>query len=400
MSQRDSLLELLGQANPIPDPSRIYEDVELARRFRAAVEQKRQQPQRHGARVMVPLSRQNTAGWLAAALTFAAVVVVGGVGLLFTQGEEPIGEERPIVSTTAAEPDPAPSTTVQPDPSTTTPPPSTSSTTPSSSTTTITTTTTTTTTVAPAPPTSFLSGAALPVPEGVRAPGPIIGDGPGICDNDDEIVFHTGPPAILRPSLIYEGGLGPFFCFVGFDTGRAITVTVSVDGIKLRELVIEPDWDIGGAGALGDSYAFVWRSLQADPLGEYELVATQGALSASTRFDVIAPRSRGITIEPRAVTAGTPVDIVLFGYEANTEVQLHFYREQAEPAFPPSDLLHLDYIGTLTMTTDEAGWAILRLETGTEDPLRGYFVEPSPESDWQPSGCICPFTPDVFELVP
>jgi hypothetical protein len=41
-----------------------------------------------------------------------------------------------------------------------------------------------------------------------------------------------------------------------------------------------------------------------------------------------------------------------------------------------------------------------RLETGTEDPLRGYFVEPTPESGWQPSGCICPFTPDVFELVP
>jgi hypothetical protein len=396
VNQQDSLLELLGQANPIPDPSRIYEDVEPARRFRAAVEQKRQQPQRHGARVMVPLSRQNTAGWLAAALTFAAVVVVGGVGLLFTRGEEPIVEERPIVSTTAAEPDPAPSTTVPPDPSTTTPLPSTSSTTPSSSTT----TTTTTTTVVPPPPTSFLSGAALPVPEGVRAPGPIMGEGPGICDNDDEILFHTGPPAIMRPSLIYEGGLGPFFCLVGFDVERPITVAVSVDGIKLREFVIEPEWDIGGAGAIGDSYAFVWRSLQADPLGEYELVATQGALGAATSFEVIAPRSRGITIEPRAVTAGTPVEIVLFGYEANTEVPLRFYREQAEPAFPPNDMLLLDYIGTTTVTTDEAGWALLRLETGTEDPLRGYFVEPTPESGWQPSGCVCPFSPDVFELVP
>ncbi len=398
MNQRDSLLELLEQANPIPDPSRIYEDVEPARRFRAAVEQKRQQPQRHGTRVMVPLSRQNTAGWLAAALTFAAVVVVGGVGLLFTQGEEPIGEESPIVSTTAAEPDPVPSTTVPPDPSTTTPLPSTSSTTPSSSTTTS--TTTTTTTVVPPPPTSFLSGAALPVPEGVRGPGPIIGDGPGICDNDDEIIFHTGPPAILRPSLIYEGGLGPVFCLVGFDVGRAITVSVSVDGIELREVVVEPDRDIGGAGTDGDSFAFVWRSLQADPLGEYELVATQGALSGTTRFEVIAPQNRGLTIEPRTVTAGGPVEIVLFGYEANTEVPLRFFREQAEPAFPPGELLLLDYIGTITVTTDEAGWAVLRLETGTEDPLRGYFVEPSPESGWQPSGCICPFAPDVFELVP
>ena len=396
MNQRDNLLELLEQANPIPDPSRIYEDVEPARRFRAAVEQKRQQPQRHGARVVVPLYRQNTAGWFVAALTFAAVVAVGGVGLLFTQGEEPIGEEPPIVSTTAAEPDPAPSTTVPPDPSTTTPPPSTSSPTPSSSTT----TTTPTTTVVPPLPTSFLSASALPVPEGVRVAGPIMGEGPGICDNDDEILFHTGPPAILRPSLIYEGGLGPFFCLVGFDVDSALTLAVSVDGIDLRAQVIEPDRGIGGAGAVGDSFAFVWRSLPTDPLGEYELLATQGTLSVSTRFEVIATENRGITIEPRAVMAGTPVEVVLFGYEANTEVPLHFYRERAEPALPSDDMLLLDYIGTITVTTDEAGWAVLRLETGTEDPLRGYFVEPNPESDWQPSGCICPFAPDVFELVP
>ena len=40
MSQQDNLLERLEQVNPVPDPSRLHEDIETLRHFSLSDEQR------------------------------------------------------------------------------------------------------------------------------------------------------------------------------------------------------------------------------------------------------------------------------------------------------------------------------------------------------------------------
>jgi hypothetical protein len=337
------------------------------------------------------------AGWLAAGLAFAAVFAVIGGGLVLTQGPDVIDQPQ---STTAVEPD-RPATTAVTLPPTTAAPPSSTSTTANPTTTTTPPTTTTPSTTVPAPATSVLS-AMEPAPAGVAELfGPIMGEGDNLCSNnrDDLDYPYSGPP-LVRRSVFDGDGIGPSFCVFGFDLDRPMSVEVLAGGSLHRSYLVAPEYEIGGAGLLGDAFAFVWRSLPTDPIGGYEFRATQGATRVAATFEVVPPPRRGLSIEPRTVVAGSPVEIVLSGYPANSEVSVHIYREQAEPAFPPDNALLLDYITTVSVRTDAAGWAVLRIETSTSDPLRGYWVNADPETDYQPSGCICPFAPDVFELVP
>lgn len=400
MTERHELLEQLERVNPVPDPGQIYADVDDARRFRAAVDERRAD-RRWIAVVPFPWRWNSTRLW-SAGLAFGAVIVIGAVTVLFFDTDEPPVAGGELVTTTVA----APSTTFVPQATTAVPPPSTTE--PPPDTTIATTATeppgTTTTTLARALTTSFLSDSEV-APAGLpQVSNPIMGDGPSLCTNDDEILFYEGPPAILRSSLVYEGGLGPFFCIVGFDTERPVNVLVSADGAVLREYTIEPAvHELAGAGIDDKAYSFVWRSLPSDPLGEYQIRVEQGLAGAESTFEVIAPQVAGHSIEPRRAPAGSVIDVVLYGQAPDADVTLHFYRQQEEPAFPPSNLLHLDYVASVTVSTDANGWAVLHVKTGTDDPRRGYLVGTLIEDLAWPviaGGCICPFAEGVFELAP
>lgn len=380
MTERDQLLEQLEQANPVADPSRIYDDAPAAQRFAAAVEAKRAQPSPRLRPWPLVIFRQNTPGWLAAGLAFATVFAVVGVGLVFTQQATDV----PVIATTTA-PDPTPSTTA-PDPTPTTEAPPASTTTEPPPTTTSSTTTSPPTTVPPGQ--RFALGNPVAPPEGVVSGfGPFIAEGGGLCE--DHFGLINPPPVILpETNLSYDGGTGPIFCLAGYDLSRPVEVNVTFEGTPLRSYVLDPNLDI-----VDDLFLFVWRSLPTDPLGRYEMTALQDGEGDNHTFRVIEPLDPGLTIEPRRIPVGATTQIVLFQFEPNREVPVHFYWiDYDDPAFEENGFT---YVSTATVRTDDAGWAVLDVETGGSTRPGTYVVET--EKGFI-DGILPPYVAHVFDV--
>ncbi len=81
MSQRDNLLERLEQANPVPDPSRLHEDIETLRHFSLSDEQ-RSDKKMTDSKIDQPIPgprRPRVGRGLAIGAAAAALVVIVGV---------------------------------------------------------------------------------------------------------------------------------------------------------------------------------------------------------------------------------------------------------------------------------------------------------------------------------
>ncbi|MDH3500348.1 MAG: hypothetical protein OEM97_09520, partial [Acidimicrobiia bacterium] len=385
MTERDHLLERLEQANPVPDANRIYRDPADVRRVRSLVERKRGVSSPMGPRHANRRQGFTSGSWMAAAAAIAVIVLIGVVVQFVARSgpdgdpaaEDLIAIDRPIpdaatttmsLSSTAASPPPTtappPATTPVTTTPTTTPP---ATTTPSS-------TTAPTTTL---PPTTSVLASPSPPPDGVAAEiGWVLGAGPGMCA---EFMPYTGPPVIERDLLAYDGGEGPFFCLLGFDPSQPVEVIVSPPAAPLRSRVLDPDMY-----RIDDAFAFWWQSRPDDPLGEYLLEATQGSTIVAMRFEVVAPEQSGFIIEPVRVSAGSPIDIYLYGHEPNADVTVHFYRQ-------PGPRINFEYVASATATIDPTGWGRLRIETGAADPLGSYLIDTTPISDHQAT-TIPPYT--------
>ncbi len=81
MSQRDNLLERLEQVNPVPDPSRLHEDIETLRHFSLSDEQRRDKKMTD-SKIDQPIPgprRPRVGRGLAIGAAAAALVVIVGV---------------------------------------------------------------------------------------------------------------------------------------------------------------------------------------------------------------------------------------------------------------------------------------------------------------------------------
>ena len=104
MARRDNLLERLEQVNPVPDPSRLYEDIEPSRHLDLANEQRRDKTmtgikiQKLTPRPQGPRLRR---GVLVGAAT-AALLIIVGVALAFVTGDgtRTVGGESRVLQLT------------------------------------------------------------------------------------------------------------------------------------------------------------------------------------------------------------------------------------------------------------------------------------------------------------
>ncbi len=89
MTRRDDLLERLEQVNPVPDPSRLYEDIETSRHFYLSDEQRRDKTMtgtKIGQATPGPRRPRVRRGLVIGAAAAAVVIIVGVVAFAFVDG--------------------------------------------------------------------------------------------------------------------------------------------------------------------------------------------------------------------------------------------------------------------------------------------------------------------------
>ena len=104
MARRDNLLERLEQVNPVPDPSRLYEDIEPSRHFYLTNEQRRERtPTGIKIHKLAPRPRgpRFRRGVLVGAAT-AVLVIIVGVAFAFVTGDgtRTVGGESRVLQMT------------------------------------------------------------------------------------------------------------------------------------------------------------------------------------------------------------------------------------------------------------------------------------------------------------
>ncbi len=91
MTRRDNLLERLEQVNPVPDPSRLYEDIETSRHFYLSDEQRRDKTMtgtKIGKATPGPKGPRVRRGLVIGAAAAAVVIIVGVVAFAFVDGDD------------------------------------------------------------------------------------------------------------------------------------------------------------------------------------------------------------------------------------------------------------------------------------------------------------------------
>ena len=86
MTRRDNLLERLEKVNPVPDPSRLYEDTETSRHFTLSDKQRRDKTMTDSEIHQLtprPQDPRNRRGLLIGAAAAALVIIVGVVAFAF-----------------------------------------------------------------------------------------------------------------------------------------------------------------------------------------------------------------------------------------------------------------------------------------------------------------------------
>lgn len=86
MTRRDNLLERLERVNPVPDPSRLYEDTDAARHFTLRDQQRRDKTMTESEIHQLtpqPRDSRNRRGLLIGAAAAALVIIAGAVAFAF-----------------------------------------------------------------------------------------------------------------------------------------------------------------------------------------------------------------------------------------------------------------------------------------------------------------------------
>lgn len=164
-------------------------------------------------------------------------------------------------------------------------------------------------------------------------------------------------------------------CFYRFLAGRPLLVTVtSPTGTTQRYTVC---YDC----AKSRPTSLLWYTLAGQPLGQYQVVATQDTASARATVTVTPERfatiyvaghdpAESITAEPR----GTLVRISFTGYAPSRRVWVLLYRNPD----PNSGGMDASYRTRLSLQMSARGEALLTIPTSSADPVGCYVINTIP----------------------
>jgi len=185
-----------------------------------------------------------------------------------------------------------------------------------------------------------------------------LGDG-GCPESDHPAVRFLG--GFPREAQAPVGQITFTICVLGFSKERPVGVTVRrPDGREVsRRVPFNKGYGL---------HPLPWVPLPGDPLGRYDVSASQGATTAKAGFYVRrAPAPRVFVLE-FYVPPGSPVPIVLAGFEPRQRVRLNLYRGRGDSSS------RFSYLTSITVPTDERGEALYRFTTDPNASPARYLV--------------------------
>ncbi|MGI9021797.1 MAG: hypothetical protein ACR2HV_00920 [Acidimicrobiales bacterium] len=167
--------------------------------------------------------------------------------------------------------------------------------------------------------------------------------------------------------------MGRYFdiCFPGFVPDQAVVAECTFPDGTTQERRVD-DFSLVGPDGAGIAYIF-WYTAPGQPLGRYEISATQGRLRATGAFVVErATRERLQVIPPEQPTSddqlppvqarrGTSIPVALAGFAPRSSASLNLYHDG-------------DYVTTVTAGVDDTGQTLYQLATEPDDPSGTYCV--------------------------
>jgi hypothetical protein len=166
-------------------------------------------------------------------------------------------------------------------------------------------------------------------------------------------------------------------CLLRFRSGTPIEVTIRSPTGRLDRSTAPAPCPGGDCASEVD-----WAALPGEPLGDYEVTAVQGSLSAHAK--IIVERSRepnlmvigGVTDEQRRVTVqpGQTIGIAIAGFQPRQSISLLFYHTPNFAPYPDN----LRFRAWTPVETDASGAAIFQLRTVPSDPQGCYVVNTWP----------------------
>lgn len=193
-------------------------------------------------------------------------------------------------------------------------------------------------------------------PEGVKAQFQYFQEGDGSCIGVDKsklaVVVEFNQPEVATSFTM---------CFAGFTPNQPVQAHVRLPDGKVRRISSE-----SFSVPEGVPWAS-WTSVPGDPLGTYEVTATQGSLTGRGSFTVSAASSPNlVAIEPSFGPAGSAFRFALAGFPPNRNLDLYLYRQSAAGTY--------EFLTTLSPRMDGKGETILTVQTAPDDPPGVYCL--------------------------
>ena len=192
----------------------------------------------------------------------------------------------------------------------------------------------------------------------------------------------SAEPSIAAPE---QPGLGRLYlmCFYNFSDSAPLQVTIEgPDGSAEHHPT--------SRGSRTGTALLRWGGEPGDPLGQYEIEAVQGPLTARATFRLERQRlptlrvAQNVVVTDR-VEAGTTVTVLLAGFRPGGMVRLHTYHlplDQADPDSPCiGTLTHpakARYRSSANLTMNGRGELTYRIPTSRTDPKGCYAFQTTP----------------------
>lgn len=198
-------------------------------------------------------------------------------------------------------------------------------------------------------------------PEGVKAQFEHFQEGDGSCFELDE-----SKPAAVVDFPRTEIASTFVICFPGFADDKPVQADVRLPDGKVRKISATFYNSFGVPNAS-------WTAVPGDPLGRYDVSATQGTLKGTGSFTVTAASLPSmVEIEPAQGPPGTTFRFGIAGFEANSTVDLYLYKVDGGTH---------SYLTKVAAAMDGQGQTVFSFPTAKDDPKGGYcFLRRGPKA--------------------
>ena len=182
-----------------------------------------------------------------------------------------------------------------------------------------------------------------------------------------------GDPTVTRVAMASPLRI----CLLRFRAGTPIQVTIRSPSGRLDRSTAPPP--CSGQQCASEVH---WAALPGDPLGDYQVTAVQGDVTAHGRIIVEKsdePRLMvvgGVIYEDQRVTVrpGRTVGIAIAGFQPHRSIGLLFYHTPNLDPYPQD----LRFRAWTPVKTDASGAAVFQLRTAPSDPPGCYVVNTRP----------------------